>query len=973
MTPIEFLRALWPATGLYCLATPRQEGGFRHTVVDSIEDAARYAESRGRQQDVFFCMHTLTEQRRANPDKASGYEVRTHANMHAVRCFFLDLDVGEAASKYRTQSDALAALREFCHTVALPKPLITSSGGGLHVYWCLTNCLPSLEWRAHALKLKALANHHGLRADPTRIADQSSVLRVAGTFNLKGGEIRPVVVLTEGTVTDTQEFLRLVAAAAIRSGVASDVARSSVPLAATGLGSNLRSTFDGPAPSMKALLTACPQLLHLATNPAEQTQPSWYAALGAIRFVEDGDKWAHKFSDVHRKGARTDEKLAQLAHGNFGPTTCAKLADVCGEEKCLTCPFFKHAKVRSPVTAARFRDEAPPAVVVRQCDTTSLVAHETVQHEIQIPPPPSPYTRLKSGGISMHVANPEGDPIDTVIYEYDLHPVHIAEDSTLGQIQIMWRAMLPHQEPRDFALASESLYDMRAFTKAITSIGVYPDPHNLSNVQAYMTAYVQALQRAAANEHQYAHLGWTDAHDGFVLADKMLLPDGTAKPVRLTSGAQTSSQAVGKEGTLARQVELLKFYDAPEYVGHQFFILAALAAPIFFATGHHGVIVNASGEAGSSKSTALATGASFWGDPTTYPINGTNKGGTALFRVKRAETLANLPVCVDEITHLPVKEAVDLAMGISQVKGREGLYQSGEERRSTKAQKSTIMMTTANNSLHGLLSLHNAAGTAGSMRVLEIVLPKSDKSRKPEADQFLRELKLNYGHIGEAFMTYVMQHHEMVKLMVETTMASIDAVAGMQASERFWSAEVASALVAGEIAVTLGLLSFDIEYIHRWVLTTQIPGMRETVGLEYRSPVSTLAEFLEHIDGNMLVLPRQSKSSNLAHPIRAPRGELMARYEVDEHTMWVLGSAFKDYCAKTGASASFILKALKSSKVVRDSNARKVLGANCPEYSKAQTYCICIDMSHHDMSGVADLKVVGGTHADLSSIGRQVI
>jgi Nuclease-related domain len=45
----------------------------------------------------------------------------------------------------------------------------------------------------------------------------------------------------------------------------------------------------------------------------------------------------------------------------------------------------------------------------------------------------------------------------------------------------------------------------------------------------------------------------------------------------------------------------------------------------------------------------------------------------------------------------------------------------------------TIMMTTANSSLHGLLSLNNAAGTAGSMRVLEIVLPKSDPALKPMA------------------------------------------------------------------------------------------------------------------------------------------------------------------------------------------------------------------------------------------------
>src|SRR5580693_8105716 len=148
MTTFEFLRALWPATGLYCLATPRQEGGFRHTVVDSIEDAAWFAERNAKQQDIYFCIHTLKERRRANPDKPSGYEVRTHANMQSVRCFFLDLDVGEAVSKYPSQVAALSGLRGFCKVVGLPRPMVTSSGGGLHIYWPLTEALPSDTWRA---------------------------------------------------------------------------------------------------------------------------------------------------------------------------------------------------------------------------------------------------------------------------------------------------------------------------------------------------------------------------------------------------------------------------------------------------------------------------------------------------------------------------------------------------------------------------------------------------------------------------------------------------------------------------------------------------------------------------------------------------------------------------------------------------------------------------------------------------------
>ena len=74
----------------------------------------------------------------------------------------------------------------------------------------------------------------------------------------------------------------------------------------------------------------------------------------------------------------------------------------------------------------------------------------------------------------------------------------------------------------------------------------------------------------------------------------------------------------------------MQFYNQHEYLKHQFMFLMGLAAPLFHATGHAGVVVNASGESGGSKSTALYAAASFWGDPEGYVVNGTNVGSTLL-------------------------------------------------------------------------------------------------------------------------------------------------------------------------------------------------------------------------------------------------------------------------------------------------------------------------------------------------------
>ena len=64
---------------------------------------------------------------------------------------------------------------QFVQQTGLPKPLVTSSGGGFHVYWLLTDEIPSDEWRDHATRLRQLAMHYGLKADPSRTTDTSSV------------------------------------------------------------------------------------------------------------------------------------------------------------------------------------------------------------------------------------------------------------------------------------------------------------------------------------------------------------------------------------------------------------------------------------------------------------------------------------------------------------------------------------------------------------------------------------------------------------------------------------------------------------------------------------------------------------------------------------------------------------------------------------------------------------------------------
>jgi hypothetical protein len=478
------------------------------------------------------------------------------------------------------------------------------------------------------------------------------------------------------------------------------------------------------------------------------------------------------------------------------------------------------------------------------------------------------------------------------------------------------------------------------------------------------------LQRLTDAEAQCNHLGCTDKNTRFIMPDRILNPDGTAQSAQLSLGASRSSQQVHKEGDLQSQIDLLQFYNHAPYVPNQFYILASLAAPIFFATGHHGVVVNASGDAGASKSTSLYTAASFWGQPELFPINGTNNGATIKARNERVSTLANLPICVDEITHMPAKDAVDLAMGITQPGHRIRLEQHGVERSSLNSYKATIMLTTANNSLHGLLSLDNAAGTAGSMRVFEIVFKAGVVHRKHEADDYWHKLKQHYGHIGEAFIAFVVQNRERVEARVRELMREVDETAKITSAERFWSATIASVLAAGEFARELGLVPFDVAPIREWALKRQVPYMRGIVMEEYSNPMSILSDYLETISGNILVMHKGNQNI----PSLQPKGQLLARYDVNDNMMWVLKKGFRDYCARIGANFYKVLADLEAPqlnsaghtvRIIPHRNTKKVLGAGT-ELAKAQSWCFAINMAHPDVSGVLDVASITTTSPQIT-------
>lgn len=978
MIAADFLRTVWPAEGYYALALPFTPNGqtkpvYVHKVFDTIDAAAQAAEAMKDVKDVFFCVHSLIEERVWNPKKwnyktqsEGAFEVRSQTNMYHGQTLFFDLDVGSTPNKYPTQAAAVNGLKEFVAATRLPKPFVASSGGGLHVYWPLEQALDSnTDWRELASKLKTLAQHHKLLADPMRTTDTSSVLRVPGTFNRKDPtNPRPVQLLVDTAQrTSNDTMVQLIDDALIRAGVTAPTLKRRTPVDDL-LGSNTQIQ-SGPPVGFPALVSACQQVRAIVVARGNVSEPFWYAAIGLVRYCEDGEKAAHHISRGHPDydKAATDQKLFQLESKMVGPTTCEKMESV-NPGGCTGCP--RKGVVKSPLSAARQTEQAPAPVIPAPADIPNAV-------ETELPPPPMPFMRLKSGGIGIETGDKKDpDARNTVvILPYDFHPVRRMTDLGRGVESHIWRANLPRVGYTEIVVDADALYDTKKLSSTLANKGVFPSGEDtVKLLRSYMVAYINTLQVAADAEMLHTSLGWNDDYTSFVLPDKTLHSDGTVTPSNLSLGAERSTMAVIKAGTLARQIELLKFFNADEYAANQFSICAALGAPIFHATGHHGVVVNMSGKPGASKSTTLYTGAALWGDPIRYCINGTNSGATQRARDNRMMVTANLPQMVDEITLMNPRDAADMAMGVTQAEGRLRLDMSGVERKSAGHNKSTVLLSTANTSLYSILSAERADSTAESMRVFEIQFQLTNIHCKHEADTYLAELKQNFGHIGEVFMAYVVQHHDKVVARVREIMRTLDNAANIQAGERFWSAAAAASLVACEIARDLGLLSYNPATIWHWLTTRQIPAMRGNIDEHYSSAINVLTTYLESINANMLVLRRGAirNHDNISNVVRSPEhGQLIARYEQDLGLVWILKKVFKDYCIRGGYNYTRVVDELTHQKVITNKNDRKVLGGGT-ELAKGQAWCLTVDMLHPEISGT--IAAINKPAADVLPFAR---
>ena len=213
VSPTEFLGELLPPLRAHevLIGWKRNSHNTAHRTIDSLIKWCQSENVAG--NDAYFAMASFNGE---TNDK--GKPSREADRAVLVKSFWLDIDVGEGKAEkdagYATKKDALAALRRFIAETGLAQPTIAvSSGGGLHIYWVLTEPVTPDKWKPVATALKAACARHGFLADPSRTSDIASVLRPVGTHNHKTGTPRPVTARHIGTHVDFAVFSKPLASA----------------------------------------------------------------------------------------------------------------------------------------------------------------------------------------------------------------------------------------------------------------------------------------------------------------------------------------------------------------------------------------------------------------------------------------------------------------------------------------------------------------------------------------------------------------------------------------------------------------------------------------------------------------------------------------------------------------------------------------------------------------------------------------
>ncbi len=232
-----------------------------------------------------------------------------------------------------------------------------------------------------------------------------------------------------------------------------------------------------------------------------------------------------------------------------------------------------------------------------------------------------------------------------------------------------------------------------------------------------------------------------------------------------------------------------------------------------------------------------------------------------------------------------------------------------------------IVGTTANVSLLERMNLYKHIPHGEAQRVMESRVEKQffTPEEKLTTDQLSNDLLNNYGHAGPVYIKYVLKNIDGVKNLLKQVQQRLDIAAGLSSENRIWSAQGACVLSGLIIAKKLGLITFDIEALFAWTVST-MQGSKKSAAEMDTGAIDILSQYYAENFQNVLRIKSTDDSrrendgfNSLIVPDAIPRGQWVMRHEYDVNKLYMMVKPLRAWCTKQQINYAWFIDAAKNS------------------------------------------------------------
>jgi hypothetical protein len=871
----DFLSTVLPSVGNYCLAifSPQVRRHKFFPTVEALDASALPVLANS--VDLYFALASFGDNRTRKAEAAQ-----------CMRSLFIDLDCGPK-KPYLDQAAAAQALRAFIATTKFPQPTyVVNSGGGLHVYWAFDRDLEIPQWYAMATGLKRLCHEHDLHADPQITADAARVLRIPGTFNHKYNPPAPVQIMYRGKVhTPESVEAKLPEAPVDLSAARAFGVDDTTKELARG---NRYPSFFAKIVSMSAAGNGCAQIHHAVQEQASLEEPLWRAALSIATNCDDAETEIHTLSKGHPgyTPEATIEKSQALVDK---PYTC-EWYRLNYPSKCKSC---KH-KVTSPIVLGIRIPEAPKeadgSYVIETLQPNSDASDESAQKtyvKVRVPSMPAGYFIRKGGGIGVRTDEGielEVSPFDLFVMQRYYDPQ--VEGSGEGE-SVLLSVNLPKDGMRTFSAPMVDLFSTESLRATLSRHGLVFIGRSVQTVMSYIAAAIRHLQANEASARTINQMGWTPRKT-FIIG-----------PLEITTGETTYAQpaegirAVASQyhlrGSLEEWQKIIKIYSTPGFEPMAFAFLVGAGSPLLHMMNSPqvkgGVVHLVSSQSGSGKTTVQMAINSIFGHPVSLLQT---KEDTYNAKVHLIGVNNSICTTIDEITNMAPTDISGLVYSATSGRGKHRMEAQANKLRDNHTTWCGFTVTSGNAVLSDQLTNSKAASDGELHRLLELRVYRPSKDVPQKVSDLFSSLSDHYGLAGPVYAKYLVNNYAAVQNALRELHTKLVEENKFSRADRFHTAMLACALMAGTILRKLKLVDLMdarvVDYAIRTVRNKDLPIILDD-STDTTKGLAVIANYLNDNINNMLVINSTAAQNAMRRmpeaPLAEPKGALRIRYHPD--------------------------------------------------------------------------------------------